>query len=355
MFELFMIIGFGLAAFSAIANDSIQTLGTFLSSNSKRPWWLLWIWISGIMFFTIMYGWSINECDPAFGRLAAGDKNIPHPLDVNVNFSWIYIIPPLVLVCLTKSGIPVSTTVLLLTSFSGILAHQTGGDISATAIFLKMMEKSIVGYLLAFIIGLALFNFILFKIERKVLKQSLLNKNSFNWTIFQWLSTGFLWSMWLIQDLANIFVYLPRQLSFTHMLLALTSMVLLQGYIIKTKGGKIQKIVTSKTNTINVRSASLIDFSYGLILLFFKFDYIPVWFSTMGWDIPWPANMPMSTTWVFLGLIAGREIGIAINLRHRNKKEVTRLVLGDLGKATIGATVAILIALLLPLIPLKFF
>ena len=59
MFELFMIIGFGLAAFSAIANDSIQTLGTFLSSNSKRPWWLLWIWISGIMFFTIMYGLSL--------------------------------------------------------------------------------------------------------------------------------------------------------------------------------------------------------------------------------------------------------------------------------------------------------
>jgi hypothetical protein len=31
------------------------------------------------------------------------------------------------------------------------------------------------------------------------------------WFVLQWLSTGFLWSQWLMQDLANIFVYLPRQ------------------------------------------------------------------------------------------------------------------------------------------------
>lgn len=31
------IIGFLLAAYSIVANDAIQTLGTFLSSNAKRP------------------------------------------------------------------------------------------------------------------------------------------------------------------------------------------------------------------------------------------------------------------------------------------------------------------------------
>ena len=126
MFEAFMIIGFALAAYSAVANDSIQTLGTFLASNAKRPWWLLWIWISGIMLVTLIVGWMINSGDPAFGRLSASGKNIPHPNDLGLIFSWLYVIPPIVLVLLTRSGIPVSTTLLLLTSFKGIVAQQQG-------------------------------------------------------------------------------------------------------------------------------------------------------------------------------------------------------------------------------------
>ena len=56
----------------------------------------------------------------------------------------------------------------------------------------------------------------------------------------------------------------------------------------------------------------------------------------------------MSTTWVFLGLLAGREIGIALRLRHRGKKKVAQLVLSDAGKATFGCLVAVVIALVLP-------
>lgn len=83
MSELFMILGFALAAYAIVANDSIQTLGTFLASNSKRPWWMLWIWISGIMVVTVSWGWIANGGDPAFGRLAAAGKNIPHPHDLD--------------------------------------------------------------------------------------------------------------------------------------------------------------------------------------------------------------------------------------------------------------------------------
>jgi len=36
--QVAMWVGFGFAAYSAVANDSIQTLGTFLSSNGHRPW-----------------------------------------------------------------------------------------------------------------------------------------------------------------------------------------------------------------------------------------------------------------------------------------------------------------------------
>ncbi|MEM9261646.1 MAG: hypothetical protein AAGA62_18540, partial [Bacteroidota bacterium] len=59
-----------------------------------------------------------------------------------------------------------------------------------------------------------------------------------------------------------------------------------------------QKIVKAKTNTTDIRSATLIDFTYGIVLLFFK-EF---------------SNVPMSTTWVFLGLLAGREIALRYRL-----------------------------------------
>ena len=36
---LYAIIGFILAAYSVVANDSVQTLGTFIASNSQRFKW----------------------------------------------------------------------------------------------------------------------------------------------------------------------------------------------------------------------------------------------------------------------------------------------------------------------------
>ena len=37
------LFGFTLAAYSVVGNDSIQTLGTFLTSNEDKPWWVLWL------------------------------------------------------------------------------------------------------------------------------------------------------------------------------------------------------------------------------------------------------------------------------------------------------------------------
>ena len=45
--------GFLISAYSVIANDSIQTIGTFLSSNKQYRWWLLWLYISFIFFLTL--------------------------------------------------------------------------------------------------------------------------------------------------------------------------------------------------------------------------------------------------------------------------------------------------------------
>ena len=61
---LYTIIGFGLAAYSVIGNDSIQTLGTFLASNKERfKWYTLWFAASVPMTFTLIYGWYFYDGD----------------------------------------------------------------------------------------------------------------------------------------------------------------------------------------------------------------------------------------------------------------------------------------------------
>jgi len=354
MSELFMILGFALSAYSIIANDSIQTLGTFLSSNSKRPWWMLWIWISGIMVVTVAWGWMANGGDPAFGRLAADGKNIAHPASYGGAITWLFVIPPLCLVVLTRMGIPVSTSLLVLTAFKGLIAAQQGkSSQGAVDLFNSMMQKSLVGYAIAFAVGIVLYASVIYLVERKVMDEAD-GKTAHNevhpvWMFFQWISAGFLWAMWLIQDLANIFVYLPRELSLLGLVLSLGGMVLLQGYFFREKGGAIQKVVTNKTNTVDVRSATFINLLYGMVLLFFKVDYIPRLFAAMEMDVPWPEKMPMSTTWVFLGLLAGREIGISLRLHIRKKKKVSNMIFRDAGKAFLGSSIAVVLALFLPM------
>lgn len=132
----------------------------------------------------------------------------------------------------------------------------------------------------------------------------------------------------------NIFVYLPRTLGPGFLIFAIVVMLILHAIIFRNRGGQIQGIVTSKTNTTDIRAATIIDFTYALILLYFK----------------QLSNIPMSTTWVFLGLLAGREIALSILLRHRPLKEAALIAGKDIGKAGIGLAVSVSLALGLPLL-----
>ncbi|WP_020538991.1 hypothetical protein [Lewinella cohaerens] len=270
---IIMWFGFILAGYSVVGNDSIQTLGTFLSSNEERPWYVLWLFAGSILAFTLLYGWQQYGGDVSYGRL----EKYPFIADM----SWPYLLPPLVLMVLTRTGIPVSTSFLILTFFKpkGLM---------------DMTMKSLLGYVLAFALAILVWQVITRLLDKRFIENPISAKEKRVWTILQWSSTGFLWGQWLIQDFANIYVYLPRALSAAEIGISLTVLLLMLGYIFYSRGGSIQEIVKAKTNTVDIRSATLIDFLYALVLLFFK-QY---------------SNVPMSTTWVFLGLLAGREIAI---------------------------------------------
>lgn len=301
---IIMWLGFALAGYSVVGNDSIQTLGTFLSSNERRSWVLLWFFAALILSGTLIYGWHHYDGDVSYDRLAK------YPLPQSL--AWYYLLPPLVLLALTRTGIPVSTSFMILTFFNPENLQS-------------MVMKSLYGYALAFAVAIVVYLAISGLVEKYFMESEPGRREMGVWSVLQWMSTGFLWSQWLIQDFANIYVYLPRNLSGASLSFSLLLLLALLAYIFYSKGGAIQSIVKSKTNTVDIRSATIIDFIYGLVLYFFK-------------ELN---NVPMSTTWVFVGLLAGREIAIHIRLERRLTGRIGRMVLMDAGKICFGLVVSI--------------
>jgi hypothetical protein len=301
-------VGFMLAAYAVIGNDSVQTLGTFIASNIRVfKWYWLWLAASLVLIFTLVYGWYVNEGDISYGRL---DKIPP------IEIQWYHAAAPAVLVVLTRFGIPVSTTFLVLSVFA------------STVILEQMLVKSIVGYGLAAIVAYVTWMVLAHFLNEK--QNQVKAKHRPYWRVLQWGSTGFLWFTWLSHDMANIAVFLPRELPFELLIMAIVVLVGWLGRIFYKQGGKIQKIVLEKTGSRFMRSATIIDFVYALLLLYFK-------------ELN---NIPMSTTWVFVGLLTGRELAIAtVHRADYRLGYVFPLIGKDFLKMMIGLGVSVALVL----------
>ena len=60
--NIWMIVGFLLAAYSVVANDSLQTLGTYISSNKKRtPKVVQMLFICSITMVVLILGWFLKS------------------------------------------------------------------------------------------------------------------------------------------------------------------------------------------------------------------------------------------------------------------------------------------------------
>lgn len=306
MITIFTVIGFCLAGYSVIANDSVQTLGTWIASNrDKFKWTTLWAAASAVLVVTLMYGWYTSGTgDISFGRLT----KIPYQQP-----QWYHAFAPLALVLLTRRGVPVSTSFLVLSAFASSFVLE------------KMLMKSIMGYGLAAVVAYVLWMIIARFIDEK---EDVSKKNRKTWRVMQWLSTGFLWFTWLSHDVANIAVFLPRELSFMQLLLVMAFFVAGLGLIFYNRGGKIQEIVLDKQSTKYVRSATMIDLVYAFLLLYFK---------EMN-------NIPMSTTWVFVGLLCGRELALNTGLTKKgNIKTIFPIVAKDFLRLIVGLLVSVAI------------
>jgi hypothetical protein len=305
---LWMAIGFAFAAYSVIANDSVQTLGTWIASNNERfNWKIMWGCASAVLLYTLWYGWTVNGGDISYGRL----NKIPFQ-----EIQWYHAMAPALLLILTRIGVPVSTSFLVLSAFA------------STFVLEKMLVKSMMGYAVA-----AVAAYIIWIGVTKLLDEAKPVKEEHKkaWRVAQWVTTGFLWFTWLSHDMANIAVFLPRQIPWDLMVLVSLIFVFGLGYMFREGGGKIQNIVIEKHNTRYVRSATIIDAVYFLILLFFK-------------EIN---DIPMSTTWVFVGLLCGRELAMATMTGKEKFKTVFPLITKDFIKMMIGLGASVGVVLMI--------
>ena len=304
----YTIVGFALAGWSVIANDSIQTLGTFIASKSK---WFKWYTLAGsasfMMAVVLIYGWWAYDGDISFGRLT----RIPYQ-----EIQWYHAVAPGILLLLTKVGIPVSTTFLVLSAFA------------STVVLEKMLMKSVVGYGLAAVAAYICWIVISKFINEKFDEVTTGWKISF-WRNAVWVSSAYLWAAWLSHDVANIAVYLPRQLDITLLLIVVSYFTILLFYIFYIQGGAIQKVVLDKTGTRYARSATIINTIYAVVLYYFK-------------ELN---DLPMSTTWVFVGLLCGRELAISTMNKEYKFKYVFPLIGKDFIKMVFGLSISVGIVL----------
>lgn len=340
-------LSFWLAAYAVIGNDAVQTLMTYIHSNRDIPWKVLYAGVATVLLAVLWYGF-LTAGDISYGRLDAKGY-------ANIEIEWYVAIFPLILVFLTRfRGIPVSTSLLMLSIFSGTLLFQqivlksaAGYLVAFFAAFLMWiivefslkklsatknklwsltslaigsgiaslaaivwMKYALIPYLqnlypqigeissMQFLIyGIVLFLF-MFGIFYDAKWDDSISRKSVFWRIAQTFTTILLFSTWLMHDMVNIAVFLPTGFWLDVMLLISALFLLGLAYTFYINGWPVGNIVTRKTSTNEIIAATMIDLVYFVILLIFK-----------DWS-----NIPMSTTWVFVGLLAGRQFAIrAIN------------------------------------------
>ncbi|MEE2690373.1 MAG: hypothetical protein VX640_02420 [Pseudomonadota bacterium] len=311
--SLWAAIGFAFAAYAVVGNDALQTLGTFINSNQKLPWWALFLFAATVLCVVFAFGYMQFDGDPSWGRLSNVKK---YPV---FEVEWYHVVPAFALLLLTRLGIPVSTSFMILSIFATIEGMTS------------MISKSLYAYVVSFGVGIVLYAVLAPTIERHFLKTPEKAQKSV-WILLQWLTTAYLWGVWLIQDFANIFVFLPRHLSPVQAVAAVSVILVLLLITFANGGGPVQRILKSKTSVSDIRSATIIDFTYASLLAYFA--YI--------------SKTPMSTTWAFLGFIAGREFAIATIDKIRAPGATARIVAMDAFKAFVGLVISVGLAVGLP-------
>lgn len=295
-----------ITCYTLIANNYIQSIGTFLINN-KNKFKSNLIFITLSFTITTLISWIIFD-----GNI---DYNLLSNIEYKKNLGIVIIFIPMLLNIFTKYGIPVSATFLVIPLFSDNNTLNT------------MLTKTVTSYFLAFIVSFFIWNFIK-KHFSQIMKMD--NKENTFWNITEYITTSLVWIAWNMLNICVFVVFVDRKFNFFE-LVAVNIIVLVVLYIIlKGDNTKIEEIINEKNETENKKSIAIFNLLFALILIFIEF------FS----------NVPLTTTWVFLGLLAGKELSESFTNNNifsntKIKKSLIKII-KDLHKAMVGIIFSLL-------------
>ena len=130
--------------------------------------------------------------------------------------------------------------------------------------------------------------------------------------------------------MSNLAIFLPRALKIEEVVAVCIIIFFGLGIMLYQGGEKIQRIVDEKSRVKDIPEATLVDLLFAIVLFVFKIH----------------SKIPMSTTWCFVGLLAGREVSIAIRkVGDKSVSQAFLLSLKDLAAVSLGFVASILIGM----------
>lgn len=294
-----------LVTYNVIFNNAIQTIGLFIASNKNRKPFFSVLFFGTIALLCMLISWYVSKGEVHYHLL----DNISYRDEIGLQFLLL----PILLAYLTKKQMPVSATFLIIPLFAT-------KDTIAT-----MINKTTVSYFLSLLVSFIIYNF-LYRKYRSFLASK---DESKIWIFAEYISTGVLWFGWLCISLCNFVVFVPRQFTIKDIILLTIIIVITIYCIIISKGGKIQKIIDQKSDVKNIKTTVIFNSLFSFMLL----------------SIQIVNNIPMASTWMFLGILAGREIAITMNERNivaLRYKSCMMKVWKDLRLAIIGIVLSLL-------------
>jgi hypothetical protein len=301
--------------YAIMNNNCIQTLGFFIASNKNSNKLVIWLFFSAIFILTMLISWFIYDGEIHYDLLSL--------IKYNKNTSILIILVPILLNLLTKYGIPVSATFLIIPLFgTKNLIHS-------------MIVKTSVSYFLSFVISFSIWYNVYKKYKTFIREDKKINKM---WNAGLYALTGMLWFAWSVMSICNFVIFIDRKFSIYQLILFSGISACLMFIVLSKNNGNINKIVEEKIDAGNIKSTTIFNFIFSFMLLYLQF------FS----------KVPLTTTWVFLGLISGRELSIAYTndnfFSGKNIKTSLEKIVKDLCKAVIGIVCSLIFVKLILLI-----
>lgn len=292
--------------YNVIANNFVQTVGTFVTSSKNISKLNLFLYLAIIFIFNVLLAWKSYD-----GRIHRG---FLEEIEYKDSIRYSALLIPIILNLLTRFRIPISTTFLTLPLFS------------KTYNLTNIISKAFSGYFVSFIISFIIWNLVYEK-YKKHLKS---NDNYEFWKAIQYISIGVLWYSWLSTCMSSFLVFLPRKFNIRHLILFLFIGILLLVIIAKNGICNMEEIVEEKSDLKNIRSSVIFNITYSILLLVFKFN----------------DRINITTTWLFLGLLDGRELSItnskATAMSGNSYKTCLKKIFRDLYLSIIGIFVSLI-------------